>query len=869
METPTSSPRGRSVRQPVLLGLFIGLAVGVGYLLAGVPGVELMTLVTALAGLSLGARSGALVGALAALVYSVGSPYGVPLPPILAAQVLGMAAAGVLGGLLAVPLARTGSLRGTALLAGCGGAAAAIFFDVITNLAIALAYDTPLAAVAAMAATMFLIHLAVNTAVFAVVVPAALPRLANLARGGLVGRGTAPGLALAVLVAVASGSAASAAEVAAPADSLSSPLTELAMAAAGDSTASAPADTLRRLQSGPVASDTPAGRAMGWQRPLWTPFAATALRNLDWYSPRTTVVEAAVGGPAVILGEAGSDPVPLVTVDGVPWNLGHALVDDPWLLPSQGLDLAADTWYEAAGGGTSGALRLETHDPEPDKASSQYRGVKGKHESYMRAVHVLTARASWRAGFAFEESMDQEVYNYSDQSDGVWNSQTEEFPGHGRVRQSRVRLEKHQEDGQFLRLDLTNGRKSKDDVPAWDAEHAEVWSRGVAATWRANHGRVAARTILHWGDRDVQWGEKPQSGADIFPNRKVEVQREGVTVDVWRRDDDDTLGAVVEDPGAWNRRGGALRLEMSGWRVADSGDTLASLPVPPESVRGRGRDARGVVTLGGGSGVRWRADLGGAWDGRAGGAPLATLAVGADAPAPWWRLTLSRDGRAPRSDELLTPLHRDGGAGGNLTILPNADLGRENLLRGGVTLSFGLLGNVLAVDAAARRLTDGITWSPLEGDPDTGRWHNGLEMDSARVTASISREGRLLGWARARLEGTWRQFDEKKGQAAFLPPEESLRLHLLWENHFFEEDGILQLGLISTVRGEMDDPWDVSRGTLLPRRTVHDLLLGFRLVGAQLSMAITNLTGDRVQMSRNTWSPGQEIDMRLSWSFRY
>ena len=38
------------VRQPVLLGLFTGTAVGVGYLLAGVPNVELMTLVIALAG---------------------------------------------------------------------------------------------------------------------------------------------------------------------------------------------------------------------------------------------------------------------------------------------------------------------------------------------------------------------------------------------------------------------------------------------------------------------------------------------------------------------------------------------------------------------------------------------------------------------------------------------------------------------------------------------------------------------------------------------------------------------------------------------------------------------------------------------------
>ena len=62
------------VRQPVLLGLFSGTAVGVGYLLMGLPNVELMTLVVALAGGALGPGSGVLVGALAASIYSLGSP---------------------------------------------------------------------------------------------------------------------------------------------------------------------------------------------------------------------------------------------------------------------------------------------------------------------------------------------------------------------------------------------------------------------------------------------------------------------------------------------------------------------------------------------------------------------------------------------------------------------------------------------------------------------------------------------------------------------------------------------------------------------------------------------------------------------------
>jgi len=85
------------VRQPVLLGLFTGTAIGVGYLFAGVPNVELMTLIIALSGGVLGARLAMAGGVLAAVVYSLGSPYGLPVPLMLAAQAVGLGTAGVLG----------------------------------------------------------------------------------------------------------------------------------------------------------------------------------------------------------------------------------------------------------------------------------------------------------------------------------------------------------------------------------------------------------------------------------------------------------------------------------------------------------------------------------------------------------------------------------------------------------------------------------------------------------------------------------------------------------------------------------------------------------------------------------------------------
>jgi outer membrane receptor protein involved in Fe transport len=119
------------------------------------------------------------------------------------------------------------------------------------------------------------------------------------------------------------------------------------------------------------------------------------------------------------------------------------------------------------------------------------------------------------------------------------------------------------------------------------------------------------------------------------------------------------------------------------------------------------------------------------------------------------------------------------------------------------------------------------------------------------------------------LEGTWRAYDEKQGLAPFLPPKDAYRLHLMWENHFFQEDGILQLALFSTRRAAMADPWDVTRTYRLPARTVHDLLVGFRLVGANLSLAIRNLTGEKVRLTAGAFSTGRELDLRLHWGFRY
>jgi hypothetical protein len=100
-----------------------------------IPNFEVLTLVVFAAGVLLGARDGAAVGALTMLVYTLLNPYGAAHPLVMAAQMAGEALAGVAGGLVGrTALARAGvAVRGGAL-AGLGAALTAVY-DLLTNVA--------------------------------------------------------------------------------------------------------------------------------------------------------------------------------------------------------------------------------------------------------------------------------------------------------------------------------------------------------------------------------------------------------------------------------------------------------------------------------------------------------------------------------------------------------------------------------------------------------------------------------------------------------------------------------------------------------------------------------------------------------------
>ena len=408
--------------------------------------------------------------------------------------------------------------------------------------------------------------------------------------------------------------------------------------------------------------------------------------------------------------------------------------------------------------------------------------------------------------------------------------------------------------GDRLIIEYANGRLTKDSLPAYGAEHLELWDDGLATTVNAGVGSWDLATSIFWRNRDLVWGDRGENVTLGQDSRKLETGREGISLELAR-------------PGRKAETTSGVNLQAANWYVRDTLDSeTASTGFTGD---GEGQTVRAEVYAGLGAGrTAWRLAAGANWQSWAAGGAEASLRGAADGDRPWWTLAASYGGRAPRSDELLTPLVRDV-AGRKLVLLPNANLKREQTARLALALKFRALGLDLAVDGSVSRLRKGISWSALSGEADRGRWQNDLAMSSSRVTGSIGRQGRFLGWGRVLLEGTWQTSDETAGRAAVLPPERYLRSQIRWENHFFQEDGILQLALYSTVQGEMADPWDVTRSSQMPARTVHDLLVGFRLVGADLSLAFRNLTGERTQMTSGAFSTGQELDLRLHWAWVY
>ncbi len=175
-----ASPRVESrleTREFIQTALLIALCVAVGYFMAGVPNVELISAAIFTSGLLVGVRRGIVVGALAEAIYAGINPYGISTPPLFIAQILGMALIGFSGGALRGTFARLGwPLR--AGIAALAGFSLTMIFDVLTNSAVYLSLRETMSWVAVIVGGFTfpfpLAHALVNTITFTLVAPAVI-----------------------------------------------------------------------------------------------------------------------------------------------------------------------------------------------------------------------------------------------------------------------------------------------------------------------------------------------------------------------------------------------------------------------------------------------------------------------------------------------------------------------------------------------------------------------------------------------------------------------------------------------------------------------------------------------------------------------
>jgi len=108
--------------------VLVALGVGLGYVLAWFPNVELVSFTAVLSGAVLGTVWGVIDGAFIFLIFSMLSPFGMAPVPLLAAQGLSGAMLGLTGGFFGKKINKPVY----ALLLGIGGT---LMYDILTNAA--------------------------------------------------------------------------------------------------------------------------------------------------------------------------------------------------------------------------------------------------------------------------------------------------------------------------------------------------------------------------------------------------------------------------------------------------------------------------------------------------------------------------------------------------------------------------------------------------------------------------------------------------------------------------------------------------------------------------------------------------------------
>ena len=164
------------IKSIAFMGIFIALVLGVGYALALLPNVELITAMIFLSGVLMGVKRGIFVGTIGEFLFSALNPVGSGLlfPPMLIAQVISMGFIGAVGGILRQYLVNWKPKPIKVIVIGAVGFVLTLIYDIFVSLAypISAGFNLKETIGVVIAGIAFsVIHLVVNTAIFITLVP--------------------------------------------------------------------------------------------------------------------------------------------------------------------------------------------------------------------------------------------------------------------------------------------------------------------------------------------------------------------------------------------------------------------------------------------------------------------------------------------------------------------------------------------------------------------------------------------------------------------------------------------------------------------------------------------------------------------------
>jgi len=160
-----------TTKELVKMGLFVALALALGFALAHIPNVELITLTIFFSGFFLSRFKGLLVGMVAMALFTFSNPLGPAVIPVVMAQVIGMGFIGFSGGIIGGRIKGVKSVLARGVFLAGGGLFLTLFYDLLTNLAVAAAFGLweKWYAVVIGGLTFSLIHIVSNTVIFTLI----------------------------------------------------------------------------------------------------------------------------------------------------------------------------------------------------------------------------------------------------------------------------------------------------------------------------------------------------------------------------------------------------------------------------------------------------------------------------------------------------------------------------------------------------------------------------------------------------------------------------------------------------------------------------------------------------------------------------